>query len=154
MEWMLLPYRKLYRLIEGRASRREYWMFVLFNVLVVMGFLALIFGVVGAAALSDLRDFSGMMAGAGIVAVILLIIPFYVWALFTVVAGVAVTLRRFHDLNLTAWIYVPFAIVGMIPILNILSSIGLIVMMCMKGTSGPNRYGADPLENTSADVFS
>ena len=41
MEWMLMPYRRLYALIAGRASRQEFWMFVLFNVIVAVVFLAL-----------------------------------------------------------------------------------------------------------------
>ena len=43
MEWMLMPYRKLYRLIEGRSSRQEYWMFTFFNVLVLLVVLAIMF---------------------------------------------------------------------------------------------------------------
>ena len=54
MEWMLMPYRRLYALIAGRASRQEFWMFILLNVIVVVAFLALfVLGTVAHLARSD-----------------------------------------------------------------------------------------------------
>lgn len=156
MEWMLMPYRRLYVLIAGRASRQEYWMFVLFNFLIVLGLAAvflLFFG--GLAALNPQDIASSALAGGSIVLIILLIIPIYAWALLTMVAGFAVTIRRFHDLGLSGWLYLVFMIVGMIPLLNILSGLALLVMMCIKGTNGPNKFGDDPTQpDAGASVFS
>ena len=45
----------------------------------------------------------------------------------------AVASRRLHDLDRTAW----WLLLGLVPIANIL----LLIWFCMKGTSGPNRYG-------------
>jgi uncharacterized membrane protein YhaH (DUF805 family) len=45
--------------------------------------------------------------------------------------------RRLHDLDRTAWW-----------LLIVFTGIGLILLLvwdCMKGTTGPNRFGADPL---------
>jgi uncharacterized membrane protein YhaH (DUF805 family) len=49
----------------------------------------------------------------------------------------AVSARRLHDLDRTAWW-----------LLLLLTGIGIILLIiwyCMRGTSGPNRFGPDPL---------
>lgn len=155
MEWMLMPYRRLYALVEGRATRQEFWMFVLFNVIVVAVFVTLFIVLVGSAVLAgNYSQIGTAMAGAGMVTMVLLMIPLYIWAVLTGIASFAVTIRRFHDLNLSGWVYLPFLILGMIPIVNFLVWIVLIVMMCLQGTKGPNKYGDDPTDMSGAAVFS
>ena len=51
--------------------------------------------------------------------------------------GISVTIRRLHDLDRTGW-WLLIALTGIGMIL-------LIVWYCMKGTTGPNSYGPDPL---------
>jgi uncharacterized membrane protein YhaH (DUF805 family) len=51
--------------------------------------------------------------------------------------SIAVAARRLHDIDRTAW-WILIAFTG----------IGIILMIywdCIKGTTGPNRFGADPL---------
>jgi uncharacterized membrane protein YhaH (DUF805 family) len=51
--------------------------------------------------------------------------------------SLAVSARRLHDLDRTAWW-----------LLLVLTGIGIIVLIvwdCMKGTAGSNRFGPDPL---------
>jgi len=158
MEWMLMPYRRLYRLIEGRASRREFWMFTLFVWIVAIVMIALLFGVAGASALSfgqgvNPTDYSALFAGAGF-GMIALIFAFYIWALLTGVASLGVTIRRIHDLNYSGWFLLLFYIVlfGALAInkyLYMLVGLGWIVVMALPGTQGANNYGDDP---TAADV--
>jgi uncharacterized membrane protein YhaH (DUF805 family) len=51
--------------------------------------------------------------------------------------GIAVSARRLHDLDRTGWwLLIAFTCIGIIL---------LIVWDCMKGTTGSNRFGADPL---------
>jgi uncharacterized membrane protein YhaH (DUF805 family) len=51
--------------------------------------------------------------------------------------SLAVAVRRLHDIDRTGWwILIAFTIIGIIL---------LIVWDCIKGTTGPNRYGPDPL---------
>ena len=154
MEWMLLPYRKLYRLIEGRSSRREFWMFVLLNATILAVVLGLFFAFVGVAAFApdNLRNPAAM--GSALVGMFALLVPLYIWAFPTAVAWFAVTLRRMHDLNLSAWFYLVYIILSMIPIVNILAFIGMIVLMCLPGSSGSNKYGPNPSQGFSEDVFS
>ncbi len=51
--------------------------------------------------------------------------------------GLAVSVRRLHDLDRTGWwLLLVFTVIGVIL---------LLVWDCMKGTPGPNRFGPDPL---------
>lgn len=160
MEWMLMPYKKLYAAIAGRSSRQEYWMFVLLNVIIAVIFLVLIFAFIGGMAggigsMSNPGSLVGAMMGVGIVGVILLVLPFYAWAILTSVAGFCVTIRRLHDLNLSGWFYLIFLVLFLIPLINFLAWIGLIVVMCLPGTKGPNKWGEDPtVPGEGAGVFS
>ena len=51
--------------------------------------------------------------------------------------GLSVSIRRLHDLDRTGW--------WLLLMLTGISIILLIVWYCMKGTTGPNRFGSDPL---------
>jgi uncharacterized membrane protein YhaH (DUF805 family) len=51
--------------------------------------------------------------------------------------SIAVGVRRLHDIDRTGWwLLIAFTGIG---------AIVLIVFDCIKGTAGPNRFGADPL---------
>jgi uncharacterized membrane protein YhaH (DUF805 family) len=57
----------------------------------------------------------------------------------------AVWVRRLHDTNRTGyWILISF-----IPLVGV---IGMLVIMCSKGTDGRNDYGPDPLAVTALDA--
>ena len=59
--------------------------------------------------------------------------------ILTLVLSIFLVIRRLHDLNRSAWYFV-FAF---IPYVNIIFALYLLLV---KGTDGPNKYGADPLE--------
>lgn len=66
-----------------------------------------------------------------------------VTGIFSVVMGIGnimLSIRRLHDLNKSGW----FMLILLIPVVNLIFAI---YMYLAKGTSGENRYGADPLEN-------
>ena len=55
------------------------------------------------------------------------------------IPGIAVSVRRLHDRNLRGWwLLIYFTGIG---------AIVLLVMYCMRGTVGENRFGDDPLAN-------
>jgi uncharacterized membrane protein YhaH (DUF805 family) len=101
-----------------RAPRSEYWFFALFNVLVSI--VADILDAVTFHASTSVGVFS-IVVGLG------LIIP-----------SIAVGVRRLHDIDRTGW----WLLLDFIPIIG---WIVLLIWACMAGTSGPNRFGPDPL---------
>ena len=100
----------------------------------------------------------GAMLGGMGVGLIAFVMVFYVWLLLTGVAGFAVTVRRLHDLNYSGWFIVLFYVVligaALISIwLYWAAVIASIVVMCLPGTQGGNKYGADPYDQAGPEVF-
>ena len=133
MEWMLMPYRR-YADFSGRSRRKEYWMFVLFGVIVYAVAFTLIFGgSSGSGLMSGGAPDFGVASGIGFALLGL-------FALGTIIPAIAVQVRRFHDQDKTGWLV----------LLNFIPYIGgliVLVLMCLDGTPGENRYGPDPKAN-------
>ena len=110
---------------SGRASRREFWMFMLFHFIVafVLGFISGFFNAAsGAANPSD----SAISFG---------IDDLYLLATF--LPGLAVQIRRLHDTNRTGW----YSLIGIIPVIGVI----IILILCaQEGTQGDNKYGEEP----------
>ncbi len=101
---------------RGRAARSEFWWWTLFAIIasIVAGLIDIaLFGVAG---ISPIQNLVGL-------------------ALF--LPGLAVSIRRLHDLDRTGW-WMLIALTGIGIIL-------LIIWDCMRGTPGANRFGPDPL---------
>jgi uncharacterized membrane protein YhaH (DUF805 family) len=126
MEWMLMPLRR-YADFSGRSRRKEYWMFVLFNLLLSL----LVWGLLAAT----------FVAGMSETAMTTVMTPVFILyglvALALVIPGLAVTVRRLHDTDRSGWTI----LLGLIPLIG---AIVLLVFYCTEGTQGPNRFGADP----------
>ena len=65
------------------------------------------------------------------------------WSLANLLPGIAIAVRRMHDLDKSGW----WILINLIPIVG---WIIYIVWACQKGTSGNNRFGADPLAGQAA----
>lgn len=116
MEWYLKCFRQ-YADFSGRARRKEYWMFTLFNCIFAM-LLKLIDGWIG---LTD--------SGIGILGMI--------YAIAVFIPGLAVCVRRLHDIGKSGWNY----LWGLIPIVG---AIILIVWYCKEGEYDTNAWGPNP----------
>jgi len=102
---------------SGRACRSEYWFWVLFAALGGLVTTGLDAAIFGYHA--------GVTPLNGI------------FDLATFLPGLAVAARRLHDIDRTAW--------WLLLVLTGIGAILLIIWFCFKGTSGPNRFGPDPL---------
>nr|WP_172414397.1 DUF805 domain-containing protein [Candidatus Desulfovibrio trichonymphae] len=60
-------------------------------------------------------------------------------------ATTGVTVRRFHDLNASGWIFLVWIILLAIPVVGFFTWIAFLLWFCFQGTEGENKYGADPL---------
>jgi uncharacterized membrane protein YhaH (DUF805 family) len=67
--------------------------------------------------------------------------------------GVALTVRRFHDRDMSGWWYPGFIAASLIPVIGIIASIALVVLFFLPGTAGPNRFGPDPKSPDQIGVF-
>jgi len=149
MEWMLMPLRR-YAEFSGRSRRKEYWMFTLFIVLVTMVCMALMFA--GGFSTMMALD-SGEVGGAPGPLFWVGMVPFALFMLAIIIPSIAVGVRRFHDRDMSGWWYLGFIVLGAIPYVGILASIASLVIMVLPGTPGPNRFGPDPKNPASAEVF-
>ncbi|HLY54648.1 MAG TPA: DUF805 domain-containing protein [Stellaceae bacterium] len=112
-----------YANFQGRAARSEYWWFFLFVIIVDIA-VSILSGILGA-----VLGNTGAMIGSLISIVFLLAI---------IVPGIAVTVRRLHDLDRSGW----WIFISLVPLIG---PILLIIWYCTKGSLGPNRFGNDPL---------
>jgi uncharacterized membrane protein YhaH (DUF805 family) len=139
MEWMVLPYKR-YADFSGRSRRLEYWLFTLFYVLVIA---ALIILAVALEPSWQTGEASGDGLGAASMAILILLGVFVVGS---IIPGIAVTVRRFHDQDKSGWMY----LLSFIPYVG---GLILLVFMCIEGTRGDNSYGPDPKGGFDASVF-
>jgi uncharacterized membrane protein YhaH (DUF805 family) len=120
MKWFLKVLNQ-YADFKGRARRTEYWMFTLFNV--IFAFVAM--------TLDNLLGLADPMVGYGAI--------YGLYALALLIPGIAVAVRRLHDVDKSGWML----FIAFIPLIG---AIWLLVLFCKDGTSGENQYGTNPKE--------
>lgn len=102
MEWMILPLKK-YAQFSGRSRRKEFWMYILFVIIVtiVLSILDAMLGLGGSTYSSNtLPDgATGIGGAAGVSGGILA----GLFALATFIPSLAVQVRRLHDTNRSGW---------------------------------------------------
>jgi uncharacterized membrane protein YhaH (DUF805 family) len=130
MDWYLMVWRK-YTEFDGRSRRTEYWMFVLFNLLVILALAA-----VGGLGLALIDNGSGI---GGI-----LFIPLGIYLLAAFIPGLAVSVRRLHDSGKSGWLLLLLIVIGCIPFIGFVASVVQIVLMCLDSDPGMNQYGPNP----------
>ena len=118
MEWYLKVLRQ-YADFNGRARRKEYWMFILINILISI---AVIF-----------MDFILFNAEVGYGFLYVL------YSLGMFIPSLAVAVRRLHDVNKSGWWF-------LILFIPIIGSIWLLILVFTDGTPGANQYGLNPKE--------
>ena len=111
---------------NGRARRKEYWMFALFVFVIYIG-LAIAGGLLTAIIAKTSHGMGGLVFLA----------PAYLFILAMLIPSLAVAVRRLHDTGKSGW----FLLIGLIPFIG---SIILLVFYCMDSQPGPNEYGPNP----------
>ena len=92
MNWYLTVLKDNYANFSGRARRSEYWYYVLFNLLICMACLAIVYSV-------------------GLFGIVL----FLLYSIVTLIPNLAVAVRRLHDIGKSG-IYV---LIAFVPLFNI-----------------------------------
>ncbi|MFP3975564.1 MAG: DUF805 domain-containing protein [Dehalococcoidia bacterium] len=111
MVWYLEVLKK-YAVFSGRARRKEYWMFVLFNAIIAF-------------VLAFAEVFVG---GPGVLA--------NLYTLAVLIPSVAVSVRRLHDITRSGW----WLLVGLIPLIGTILLLIFMVQDSESGDNqyGPN----------------
>ncbi|MFH1300659.1 MAG: DUF805 domain-containing protein [Planctomycetota bacterium] len=125
MNWYLTVINK-YADFSGRARRKEYWMFFLFNMIISFG-VALVGGLIG--------DRNGLFA---------LSLP-ALYTLFIFLPSLAVTVRRLHDTNRSGW----WILISLVPFFGALI---LFVFTILDSDPNSNVYGANPKLTSEPDL--
>jgi len=105
---------KKYAVFDGRATRSEYWYFILFHILISVGINIV------AVSLNEALSFLGT-----------------IYALGVFLPSLGVGFRRLHDTGHSAW----WMLIGIIPIVG---TIILIVFLAGDSEEGSNKYGSNP----------
>ena len=127
MEWYLKVVRDNYANFEGRARRKEYWMFVLFNIIFA----------IAAMVLDNIAGLAFEGIGYG---------PIYgIYGLAVFIPGLAVAIRRLHDIGKSGWMI----LIALIPFIG---GIWLLVLLATDGNKGANQYGPDPKNPTNEEI--
>jgi uncharacterized membrane protein YhaH (DUF805 family) len=118
MNWYL-KVLKQYADFNGRARRKEYWMFVLFN---------MIFAIV-AMILDNVLGIAMEGIGYG---------PLYgLYVLAIIIPSIAVGVRRLHDIGKSGWMY-------LITFIPLIGPFWLLLLMTTDSNPGENQYGENP----------
>ena len=118
MNWYLEVLRK-YAVFRGRARRKEYWYFLLFNIIITI-----VLGAIDAVTGSFSAEGGvGLLGG--------------IYALAILIPAVAVTVRRLHDTDHSGW----WLLIGLIPLIG---AVVLFVFTVQDSNAGENQYGPSP----------
>ena len=122
MNWYLEVLKK-YAVFKGRARRKEYWYFILFNTIISF-------------VLSVMEEAAGGLGPEEVVGLL-----GGIYALAMLIPTLAVSVRRLHDTGRSGW----WILIVLIPFIGF---IVMLVFMVLDGTPGQNQYGANPKEAT------
>ena len=134
MDWYLKVMQDNYANFNGRARRKEYWMFYLFYILILIAammadnILGLSFSV--GSGRSEIETGYGWL--------------YIITVLAHAVPSFACAVRRLHDTGKSGW----FLLLSFIPIIG---TIILLVFLCIDGDSGDNAHGPSPKADPSVD---
>jgi uncharacterized membrane protein YhaH (DUF805 family) len=111
MSWYLEVLKK-YAVFSGRARRKEYWMFVLFNTII-----AFVLAIIEA-----------LITGTSVVMTL--------YYLAVLIPSIAVSVRRLHDTDRTGW----WVLIGLVPFIGAIVLLVFCVMDSTEGENrfGPN----------------
>lgn len=110
---------------SGRASVREYWMFVVGNL--IIGFV----GGLGALILAFIIGLGTDIYGLGFLFYILVVGGY---GLYIIIPSISITVRRLHDQDKSGAFY-------FLTFIPYVGPIVILVFMCLQGNTGSNQYG-------------
>jgi len=111
---------KKYAEFSGRATRSEYWTFVLGNIVV-----AILFGILGAI-FTQISDVLGGIIG----------LLYFVFAIGIILPQLGVLVRRLHDTGRSGWWYW----ISLVPLVGFI----ILLVFLLTDSTDDNEYGPNP----------
>ncbi len=108
---------------HGRSTSREFWYFCLFNLL-----LQIITFIID---IAFKLSFSILFYSIGVTS--------FLYTLITIIPGLAISVRRMHDIGKSGWFL-------FLPIIPIVGAIWLLILFCSNSQSCENKWGPNPKE--------
>lgn len=136
MKWYLQVLKK-YAVFSGRARRTEYWMYTLFCIIFAIAAM-IIDNILGTTIKFNIGNVSTGLPYGYI---------YILYGLAVFIPGLAVSIRRLHDVGKSGWMY-------LIIFIPIVGAIWLLVLFCTDGVAGENKYGPNPKEVQSQESSS
>ncbi|MEG2173935.1 MAG: DUF805 domain-containing protein [Oscillospiraceae bacterium] len=117
MSWYIKVIKNYFN-FSGRARRKEYWMFALFNIII-----SFVLKMVDQGIGLSITQQVGVLSG--------------IYGLFVMIPSLSLLFRRLHDVGKSAW----WLLIVIIPVIG---WIWLLVYTLMEGAAGDNQYGSNP----------
>jgi uncharacterized membrane protein YhaH (DUF805 family) len=118
-----------YAAFKGRATRSEYWYFLLFSIII-----ALILTALDSMIINPLLGIQPLVetARTGILGTL--------FSFGTLIPSVALAIRRLHDIGKSGW----WILLGIIPVVNIIGIFVLLYFFIKDSQPGENQFGSNP----------
>lgn len=113
-KWYTMVLQK-WNVFTGRSRRKEYWTFTLVNVVI-----GIVINILGSIISQTLFGIIGLL-----------------FCLALIIPGIAVGIRRLHDVGKSGW----WLLISLVPVVGV---IVLIIFLVTDSQAGSNQYGANP----------
>ena len=121
---------KKYADFKSRATRKEYWLFYITNIIIILAGYLLV------------TAMGGFRNGALPLPVVLIGVALVAYSLIIIIPQVSVTVRRLHDTSRSGWWF----LIAFVPYIG---GFILLFFMILESTPGDNLYGPNPKASQS-----
>jgi uncharacterized membrane protein YhaH (DUF805 family) len=129
----------LYLSFSGRISRQPWWLGLLAMVVIEWVVVFILGMILGTSVVASIDPNDPAAAAAAAAAMTKAMIPAVIVGLIFLYPALALYTKRWHDRGKSGW----WTLIILVPIIG--SIWALVELGFLKGTTGPNQYGADPL---------
>ena len=148
---------------NGRSQRSAYWWVLFYQLIIGLVLMIVLLMADGGPQLFEsflgansgedttqlkLSETFSVLGVSGKIAIFL----FVLFSLVNIVPDIMLEIRRFHDLGQTGWLVLVFRLAGALPVIGFFAAVGKLIWFTLPGSTGSNKYGADPLQS-DVDVF-